>query len=84
MKVAISGGNGFVGTHLVPVLAARGDEVRLLVRSESAKSSADRRDPRVSRVRIDSPDALDGIDAIVNPCGRRACSTSDGTTRAFA
>jgi nucleoside-diphosphate-sugar epimerase len=34
MKVLVSGGTGFVGNHLVRALAARGDDVHLVVRGE--------------------------------------------------
>jgi uncharacterized protein (TIGR01777 family) len=65
MKVAISGGTGFVGTHLVPALLARGDEVTLLVRPQTDLS---RVDPRVKRGAIDAA-TLSGVDAIVNLAG---------------
>jgi uncharacterized protein (TIGR01777 family) len=65
MKVAISGGTGFVGTHLVPALLARGDDVTLLVRPETDLS---RVDARVKRGAIDDA-TLHGIDAIVNLAG---------------
>ena len=65
MKVAISGGTGFVGTHLVPALLSRGDEVTLLVRP---KTDLSRIDPRVNRGAIDEA-TLRGVDAIVNLAG---------------
>lgn len=65
MKVAISGGTGFVGTHLVPALLSRGDEVTLLVRP---KTDLSRVDPRVKRGAIDEA-TLRGVDAIVNLAG---------------
>ena len=65
MKVAISGGTGFVGTHLVPALLARGDDVTLLVRPRSDLS---RVDSRVKRGAIDA-DTLRGVEAIVNLAG---------------
>ena len=34
-KVLVTGGSGFIGTHLVAALAARGDEVTCLVRKSS-------------------------------------------------
>jgi uncharacterized protein (TIGR01777 family) len=65
MKIAISGGTGFVGTRLVPALLARGDEVTLLVRPQTDLS---RIDPRVKRGAIDDA-TLRGVDAIVNLAG---------------
>ena len=34
-KVLVTGASGFIGTHLVAALAARGDEVTCLVRNSS-------------------------------------------------
>jgi uncharacterized protein (TIGR01777 family) len=65
MRVAISGGTGFVGAHLVPALLARGDEVTLLVRPQTNMS---RIDPRVKRGAIDDA-TLRGVGAIVNLAG---------------
>jgi hypothetical protein len=65
MKVAISGGTGFVGTHLVPALLARGDDVTLLVRPQTDLS---RIDARVKRGAIDEA-TLRGVLAIVNLAG---------------
>ncbi len=65
MKVAISGGTGFVGTHLVPALLARGDEVTLLVRP---RTNLSRVDAHVKRGGIDEA-TLRGVDAIVNLAG---------------
>ncbi len=62
MRVAISGGNGFVGRQLAAVLGARGDDVTLLVRAESPASS-------MKTARIDAPGALDGVEAVVNLAG---------------
>ena len=38
-KVLVTGGSGFIGTHLVAALAARGDEVTCLVRNTSRVDS---------------------------------------------
>ena len=38
MRVAVTGGTGFIGAHLVTALAARGDRVRCLLRPASDRS----------------------------------------------
>ena len=38
MRVAVTGGSGFIGAHLVAVLAARGERVRCLLRPGSDRS----------------------------------------------
>ena len=72
MRVAISGATGFVGSHLVPALLDRGDEVTALVRGATPATHAARLDSRAKRARLDAPDAkgaLDGVDAVVNLAG---------------
>jgi nucleoside-diphosphate-sugar epimerase len=44
--VAVTGGTGFIGRHLVEALVAAGHEVRLLVRHRSARVPGRRRGPR--------------------------------------
>lgn len=36
LDILITGGTGYIGTHLIPVLLARGHRVRVLARAESA------------------------------------------------
>ena len=55
--ILVTGGNGFVGRHLVTALAARGDRVRVLaLPGEDARWLAARRD--VYRGDITKPDSL--------------------------
>lgn len=70
MKIAVTGGNGFVGSHLIPALLRQRHEVRLLVRTKTAL-------PRgvVSIVGDVSSAAtmsrfLNGSDIVVNLIGR--------------
>jgi len=74
MKIAITGGTGFVGEELTRLLLARGDEVYILTRKP--KSNTD----KITYVKWLSQDAvperqLDGVDAFVNLAG---ASINDG------
>ncbi len=74
MKIAITGGTGFVGEELARLLLERGDEVYILTRNP--KRTAD----KLTYVKWLSKDAapesqLEGIDAIVNLAG---ASINDG------
>src|SRR5688572_8234026 len=40
-KTLVTGGTGFIGTHLVRALARRGDELRLLMRESSSTAYLD-------------------------------------------
>jgi nucleoside-diphosphate-sugar epimerase len=54
MIAVVSGSSGFIGSHLVDALLARGATVRALVRDSSA---ADALDPRVERSVVDLLDS---------------------------
>ncbi|MFC5648317.1 TIGR01777 family oxidoreductase [Paenibacillus solisilvae] len=69
MKVAVTGGTGFVGGHLVDALRQRGDEVWIISRSKGkSESRSDVHRVTWSEIAV-SPSRLDGIDAIVNLAG---------------
>lgn len=57
-KVFVTGGNGFIGTHLVEALVARGDEVTCLVRATSNASRLDRAGARTVHGDVTEPDSL--------------------------
>ncbi|MEO7061120.1 MAG: NAD-dependent epimerase/dehydratase family protein, partial [Lapillicoccus sp.] len=90
-RVAISGASGLIGSALSRVLAARGDEVRPLVRREVRADNEITWDP-VART-LD-PEALTDVDAVVHLAGAGVAdkrwspayqqeilrSRSDGTT----
>ncbi|QHW33240.1 TIGR01777 family protein [Paenibacillus rhizovicinus] len=69
MKVAVTGGTGYVGSLLVDALLRRGDEVTVISRSERLRETK----PNLSCVSwkrlAETPAALDGCDAIVNLAG---------------
>jgi uncharacterized protein YbjT (DUF2867 family)/membrane protease YdiL (CAAX protease family) len=76
MRIAVAGGTGFVGRHVVEALSARGHTVLVLARGERART------PGAVFVRCDLargpvPDgALAGCDAVVNLAGiKRASGT---------
>ena len=68
----LTGSTGFVGSHLLPVLQARGWHVRTAMRSEAASLPAGV-EPCVVGDLADRPDlgkALDGVDAVIHLAGR--------------
>ena len=66
MKIAVSGASGFIGSALVPALAASGHDVIRLVRRESSGPSEVSWDPAAGSL---DPEGLGGVDAIVNLSG---------------
>ena len=74
-KTLVTGGSGFLGTHLVRALAARGDGLRLLARRSSSlydladvefqRSTGDVTDRRAVRRR-----AMEGVERVFHVVGR--------------
>jgi uncharacterized protein (TIGR01777 family) len=71
MRVAVTGGTGFVGRRLVKALLERGDEVWIVSRASTADSS--QANTKLHYVTWNelatSPDRLEGMDTIVNLAG---------------
>jgi nucleoside-diphosphate-sugar epimerase len=74
VKAFVTGGTGFVGTHLVSALRARGDAVTCLVRSPDRVRALGWTDVRLVPGDLDSPAALqqgcDGADVVYHLAGR--------------
>ena len=66
MRVAISGATGFVGSHLVPTLLERGDDVTVLVRGATDTARIDR---RARTAKTDAAGVVEEADAVVNLAG---------------
>ena len=58
MKVLVTGATGFLGRHLVPLLVARGDDVRALVRPETDDRPLRKLGVDVARGAINEADAV--------------------------
>lgn len=70
MRVAVTGGTGFIGSALVKGLLGRGDEVWIVTRSaESVKQRHARLQVITWKQLEESPDRLEGTEAIVNLAG---------------
>ncbi len=73
MKIAVSGGTGFIGGHLVRYLRERGDEVVVVSRSGGSDSGTPQSVAgalRVSWAQLErEPQLLEGLDAFVNLAG---------------
>jgi uncharacterized protein YbjT (DUF2867 family) len=75
VRVAITGGTGFVGRHLAAALSARGHDVVLVARGVDRRDEAARELPRTTFIRASLSDeaglraAFDGCDAVAHCAG---------------
>ncbi|MDX6583662.1 MAG: hypothetical protein QOI10_2846 [Solirubrobacterales bacterium] len=80
-KTLVTGGSGFLGSHLARALAERGDELRLLARRSSRLGHLD--DLEFERVTGDVTDrravrrALKGVDRVFHVAGRTSLRPGD-------
>jgi uncharacterized protein len=76
MRVTVTGGGGLIGSHLVGVLRARGDEVTVLRRSGSVGTAA--WDPLAAPA---PAAALEGRDAVIHLAGEPIAQRWSGAVR---
>jgi nucleoside-diphosphate-sugar epimerase len=76
MRVLVTGGNGFLGSHVAEKLAADGHDLRLLLRRTSSTAFIDGLDYERAEGDMRSPEALrravQGVDAVVHCAGLTA------------
>ena len=85
MKIAITGGTGFIGSHLVEALSARGHEVTCLARSPERARVLDGLPVRFVHGNLDSPDALarlvEGQETVIHIAGLTKAASLEEYTR---
>lgn len=72
MKLLVTGGSGFLGSHVIPLLASRGHDVRAIARSDQAASKVRSLGASPISADLDAPESLrraftaSGADVLVN------------------
>lgn len=86
MKTLVTGGTGFVGTHLINALLERGDQVTALVRTPAKAAALGGRGVRLVQGDLDAIPALrvaaDGVEVVYHVAGRVAARDDDEFLRA--
>jgi dihydroflavonol-4-reductase len=79
VKVLVTGGTGFLGSALVPLLAAEGHALRLVQRSPAPEAQALGAEVMQASVADGAviPAALDGVDAVVHLAGQVSFDPGD-------
>lgn len=85
MRIAITGATGFIGSHLVEALSARGHEVTCLARSPERARVLDGLPVRFVQGNLDSPDALarlvEGQETVIHIAGLTKAANLEEYTR---
>jgi len=86
MKAFVTGGSGFVGSHLIDALVRRGDTVTALVRSSSKAEPLERLGVRTLLGSLDQPEvlarAVPACDVVYHVAGRTSAPDRDAFFRA--
>jgi nucleoside-diphosphate-sugar epimerase len=86
MRIAITGGTGFIGSHIVEALAAKGHVVTCLARNPEKEKIFDGLPVRFVHGNLDSPEALSSLverqDAVIHAAGLTKAGSFEEYVRA--
>lgn len=85
VRVLVTGATGFIGSHLVEALAARGDQVRCLVRDPAKAGALAKQGAELMPGTVEDADsiaaAVAGVDTVFHVAGIRKALTADEMLR---